>query len=91
MVEAIARLGVRPRSQRLREVIALICRQRDWTTPAELARWLQIKPENLTTRHLSPMVESGELERRFPDKPTHAEQAYRAPRPSLIAPREHLL
>ena len=91
VVEAIARLGVRPRSQRLREVIALICRQRDWTTPAELARWLQIKPENLTTRHLSPMVESGELERRFPDKPTHAEQAYRAPRPSLIAPREHLL
>ncbi len=90
-IDAIARLGVRPRSQRLREVIALICSHRTWTTPAELARWLQIMPENLTTRHLSPMVESGQLERRYPDKLTHAEQAYRATRLSLIAPKEDLL
>ena len=36
-------------------------------------------------------VESEELERRFPDKPTHAEQACRTTRPSLIAPKEDLL
>jgi hypothetical protein len=89
--EAIARLGVRFRSQRLREVISLICRHQNSTIPAELARGLQIRPENLITRHLSTMVESGALERRVPDRQTLAEQADRATRPSLIAPKEHVL
>jgi len=33
---------------------------------------------NLTERHLSPMVEAGRLLRRYPDNPTHPEQAYRS-------------
>ena len=78
ILAAIGQLGTRPRKERLRAVIATICARRDWTTPAELARWLNILPANLTDRHLSPMVKAGQLERRFPDTPTHAEQAYRS-------------
>ena len=77
--EAIAQLGSRPRKERLREVIAAICSHRQWTTPAELARWLDILPANLTDRHLSPMVKAGQLERRYPNTVTHADQAYRCP------------
>ncbi|TVQ93644.1 MAG: hypothetical protein EA400_02190 [Chromatiaceae bacterium] len=77
ILTAIGQLGARPRQERLRAVIATICARRDWTTPAELARWLNILPANLTDRHLSPMVKAGQLERRFPDTPTHAKQAYR--------------
>jgi ATP-dependent DNA helicase RecG len=90
VLKAIKELGVRPRKKRLREVIAMICARRDWTTPAELSLWLQIVPENLSTRHLSPMFESGELERRFPDNPTHAGQAYRTSQRSLFASKEDL-
>ena len=74
----VNQLGPRPRKERLRAVIATICAHRDWTAPADLARWLDILPANLTERHLSPMVQAGQLERRFPDTPTHAEQAYRS-------------
>ena len=77
--EAIAQLSRRPRKERLRQVIAAICAFREWTTPAELARWLEILPGNLTIRHLSPMIKDGQLERRYPDTPTHSDQAYRSP------------
>jgi ATP-dependent DNA helicase RecG len=74
----ISQLGSRPRKARLRAVIEAICSQRPWTTPGELGRWLNIQPANLSERHLSPMVRAGQLERRYPDTPTHAEQAYRS-------------
>jgi hypothetical protein len=59
-------------------VVEAICAERPWTNPVELAGWLLINPRNLTDRHLSPMVREGRLERRFPDTPTHAAQAYRS-------------
>jgi len=74
---AIADLGERPRKQRLRAVIEMLCGLRDWTTPAELSRWLNFRPGNLSERHLSPMVEAGQLERRYPANLSHPEQAYR--------------
>ncbi len=37
----------------------------------------------LTERHLTPMVQAGILERRYPATPTHAEQAYRRSNRSL--------
>jgi hypothetical protein len=77
--EAIAQLSRRPRKERLRQVISAICAFREWTTPAELAGWLEILPGNLTIRHLSPMIKAGQLERRYPDTPTHSDQAYRSP------------
>ena len=74
-------LGSRPRKERLRAVIEAICAARAWTTPGEIARFLGFSQRNLSGRHLTPMVEAGRLERRYPDNPTHPEQAYRANSP----------
>ncbi|MDE0127260.1 MAG: putative DNA binding domain-containing protein [Bryobacterales bacterium] len=75
---AIERLGVRPRKERVREVIQAICRTRDWTTPSRIAKLLHLRRRNLTSRHLGPMVDAGRLVRRYPDTPNHPAQAYRA-------------
>ena len=74
--EAIAGLGLRPRKELLRPVIEQLCAG-EWRTPAWLAQQLGIEQGKLSERHLGPMVKVGTLERRFPDAPTHAEQAYR--------------
>lgn len=77
ILRAIAKRGAKPRKEKLRAIIESICAMREWTTPAELGGWLGMDPGNLTERHLSPMVAAGQLARRFPDTPTHPEQAYR--------------
>ena len=49
---------------------------------------LSYKPGNLANRHLGPMVKEGTLERRFPEKPIHPEQACRShptPPPAIRA------
>lgn len=70
-------LGNRPRKDKLRRFIEQLCADR-WVTPSALAQVLNFHPANLTERHLSPMVQEGRLQRRYPDQPTHARQAYRA-------------
>ena len=76
MLEAIAGLGVRPRKEPLRQVIAQLCAGH-WRTPAWLAVLLKMEAGKLSNRHLAPMVKIGILERRYPESPTHPEQAYR--------------
>ena len=71
-------LGKRPRKDDLRRVILLVSAIREWTTPAELADWLGVSRRNLSTRHLGPMTEDGLLERRYPNRFWHRDQAYRA-------------
>lgn len=44
---AIANLDKRPHKQRLRKVIEVLCGLRDWTTLAELSRWLNFQLGNL--------------------------------------------
>ncbi|WP_420463867.1 ATP-binding protein [Candidatus Palauibacter sp.] len=78
---AIGSLGPRPRKERLRAVIEAICAAREWTTSGDIARFLHFSQRNLSSRHLTPMVEDGRLVRRYPDNPTHPEQAYRATSP----------
>ena len=75
--QALASLGTRPRKETLRQVIGLLC-SAQWRTGAWLAQLLSYKPGNLANRHLGPMVKEGTLERRFPEKPNHPEQAYRS-------------
>lgn len=75
LLQAIAGLGVRPRKEPLRQVIAQLCTGH-WRTPAWLADQLKMEPGNLSERHLAPMVRNGILERRYPETPTHPEQAY---------------
>ena len=74
----IAKLGKRPRRMRVRPIIHLICNQGKWVTSAELAGFLNIGQGKLTAGYITPMMHSGELESRFPDKPNHPRQAYRA-------------
>ena len=74
--EQIAQLGQRPRKQSLRAVIRQLCRGH-WRSAAWLAQQLNLDPHKLVERHLSEMVRTGILERRFPATPTHADQAYR--------------
>ncbi len=78
LLAEIAALGERPRKERLREVIVRISNACGWVTATEFSRWLGFRHGKLTERHLSPMVEAGRLERRYPDSPNHPEQAYRA-------------
>ena len=75
--EAIRSLGTRPRRSELRNVIESLCAWRA-LRPVELGSLLGIRPDNLTKRHLSSMVNDGILERIFPDNPNHPDQAYRA-------------
>ena len=76
LLEAIAGLGVRPRKELLRRVIAQLCAGH-WRTAARLADQLTMEASNFSDRHLAPMLRDGTLERRYPEMPTHPEQAYR--------------
>ena len=84
--ERIAQLGQRPRRGRVHSIIQEICSQGRWVTSAEIAQLLNLQQRNLTAGHLSPMVERGLLERRFPDNFTHPQQAYRAVTPQFSLP-----
>ena len=61
----IDRLGSRPRKERLRSSIEAVCAARDGTTSGEIARFLRFSQRNLSSRHLTPMVEAGQLARRY--------------------------
>jgi hypothetical protein len=39
---------------------------------------------HLSEKHLTPLVQEGKLERRYPDNPAHPNQAYRARQSSLL-------
>ena len=84
--ERITNLGERPRREHVHAIIQEICAQGRWVTSAEIARYINFKQGNLTWHYLSRMVESGLLERRFPDNLTHPQQAYRAITPQLALP-----
>ena len=84
--ERIARLGLRPPRERVRAVIQEICSQGIWVTSSEISQYLDRKQGNLTWNYLSPMVESGLLERRFPENVTHPQQAYRSVTSQLTLP-----
>ncbi len=84
--ERIARLGQRSPHEHVQAVIQEICSQGMWVTSSEISRYLDRKQGNLTWNYLSPMVENGLLERRFPENITHPQQAYRAVTPQLALP-----
>lgn len=70
-------LGPRPREQRLRQILLMVC---DWraSSPSELIALLPLKDvSNLVRKHLTPMREQGWLEFTVPEMPTHPRQQYR--------------
>ena len=81
---AINCLGDRPRKQSIRAVIQKICTVKPWTTRDEIAKHLRFSQKKLGPRHLTPMVEDGWLEVRYPEQPTHPYQAYRSTPASFL-------
>ena len=73
-------LRERPRREVLQALVLDICRWRDWTTPAELARWFAMHQRSLVKRHLRPMTKAGLLELRHPGERSSPRQAYRTRR-----------
>ena len=61
----------------LHPLILEICYRRDWSTPKQLARMLDMHRSSLTERHLGPLVRDGLLELKYPDRPSSPRQAYR--------------
>ena len=70
-------LGPRPREQRLREVLLLLC---EWQplSPSELIILLPLKDaSHLVRKHLTPMRQCDWLEYTIPEMPPHPGQKYR--------------
>jgi ATP-dependent DNA helicase RecG len=62
------------------QAILVLC-EGDFRTPSELALALKRGAKRLKDVYLPPLVARGVLEPRFPDKPTHRNQAYRVAKP----------
>ena len=78
LLSAIDHLGNRPRKESVRAVIQAICAVKPWTTREEIAKHLRFSQKKLGPRHLAPMVAAGWLQVRYPEQPTHPNQAYRS-------------
>ena len=74
----IEHLGQRPRRETVEHLILALTEERGWLEPAQLAAWLGMTVPHLSRRYLGPMTEAGQLARRYPNRPTHPEQAYRS-------------
>ena len=70
-------LRQRTRRDVLHPLILDIFHFRDWSTAADLARWLQMHQGSLVRRHLNPPVVADVLELKRPDRPASPAQAYR--------------
>ena len=78
LLTAIDQLGSRSRKESIRGVIRAICTVKPWTTREEIAKHLPFSQKKLGPKHLTPMVDAGWLELRYPQQPTHPHQAYRS-------------
>ena len=76
----ILRLGKRPRKAMLRYTIWRILNERAAGTSDDLGLLLEMDPDNLVKRHLSPLVEEGAVQRTIPERINHPKQAYRSTR-----------
>ncbi len=76
----VLRLGKRPRKAMLRYTIWRILNERGASTSDDLGLLLEMDPDNLVKRHLSPLVEEGAVQRTIPERINHPKQAYRSTR-----------
>ena len=76
----ILRLGKRPRKAMLRYTIWRILNERGASTSDDLGLLLEMDPDNLVKRHLSPLVDEGAVQRTIPERINHPKQAYRSTR-----------
>jgi predicted HTH transcriptional regulator len=64
-------------SDRMRQAILSLC-QAGFRSLAELSAALNRAPDTLRTHYLNDMIQQGALVFRYPDKPNHPEQGYKA-------------
>lgn len=76
-IAAAVAASKRASAVKVRGTIKALCRQR-FLTLDQLARLLARNGPGLRERHLTAMVQSGELLLRFPGAPNHPDQAYRS-------------
>lgn len=77
LLAMVEHLGPRPREQRLRQILLMLCAWRA-SSPSELIELLPLKDvSNLVRKHLTPMRELGWVEYTIPEMPTHPRQQYR--------------
>ena len=69
-------LSARPDHEVLRVLILDICLLRQWTTAAELAGWVSMHQPSLVARHIRPLLKTGLLKLKAPDRPSSPQQAY---------------
>jgi ATP-dependent DNA helicase RecG len=71
-----ARTSKRTNPSVLRTIILNLCRDR-YLTVRDLATLLKRQPGTLRDGYLTQLVESGQLELRYPERPNHPDQSYR--------------
>ena len=76
LLTAIDQLGSRPRKESVRGMIRAICAVKPWTTREEIAKHLRFSQKKPGPKHLTPMVDAGWLELRYPQQPAHPHQAH---------------
>ncbi|MFB1480524.1 Fic family protein [Corallococcus sp. RDP092CA] len=59
------------------EAVLLFCAT-EWRTLPEIAAAVGREPSTVRTKYLKPLLESGQVVRKYPDNPRHPHQAYRA-------------
>lgn len=79
---ALARDSAWLPQEQTQNIILQLCEQY-YLTATHLAELMDRNPTSLRSRFLTPMVRSGLLELRYPDKPNRPDQAYRTARPSI--------
>ena len=59
------------------KILSQLLRKDIWLTQIEISSFLNRNHDGIRDRFLTSLVDSGELELRYPDKPNRADQAYR--------------
>ena len=78
LLTRIRGLRRRPGRATMETLIEDICRAREWSTTAELSAILGRDSRSLNRTYLKPMAAAGRLVRRYPDRFSHPDQAFRA-------------
>lgn len=77
-LQIIEAIGKRPPSEKRQAAILTLTQQRPWSL-GELATAFGLKKVGrLVSKHSTPLVEKGQLQRLYPDNPSHPRQAYYA-------------
>ena len=76
LLEELRTFGKRASKEKTHAIIKQICALA-YIKPTDLGALLSRNPEHLRNRFLTPMVESGELELKYPNNVGHPQQAYR--------------